>query len=111
MSRRPQEPPRSVSRHHRLTFPKTSGIAVQLFKACRCCQKICCAREFVATNQEFTNSPFCAAGALHAFTHKDSQIDGTAPGLPQGDDEIRPRIHKSPMSVMPRDGDRKAGIP
>lgn len=73
MSRRPQEPPRSVSRHHRMTFLKTSGIAVQLFKAHRCCQKIRCAREFVTTNQEFTNSPFCAAGAPHAFTHKDSQ--------------------------------------
>jgi hypothetical protein len=73
MSRRPQEPPRSVSRHHRPTSLKTSGIADQLFKARRCCQKIRCARGFVTTNQEFTNSPFCAAGALQAFTHKDSQ--------------------------------------
>jgi len=73
MSRRPQEPPRSVSRHHRPTFPKTSGIAVQLFKVRRSCQKIRCARGIVATNQEFTNSPFCAAGASHAFTCKDSQ--------------------------------------
>jgi hypothetical protein len=73
MSRRPQEPPRSVGRYHRLTSLKTSGIADQLFKACRCCQKIRGAREFVSTNQEFTNSPFCAAGARHAFTHKDSQ--------------------------------------
>ena len=73
MSHHPQEPPRSVSRHHRLTSLKTSGIVAQLFKARRRCQKIRCARGFVATNQEFTNSLFCAAGAPHAFTHKDSQ--------------------------------------
>jgi hypothetical protein len=73
MSRRPQEPPRSVSRHHRPTSLKTSGIADQLFKACRCCQKIRCAGGFVAMNQEFTNSPFCATGAPRAFTGKDSQ--------------------------------------
>jgi hypothetical protein len=30
MSRRPQEPPRSVSRHHRMTFLKTSGIVARL---------------------------------------------------------------------------------
>jgi hypothetical protein len=110
MSRRPQEPPRSVSRHHRPTSLKTSGIADQLFKLRRRCQKIRRARGFVPTNQEFTNSPFCAAGAPHAFTHKDSQIDGTAPGLRRGDDEIRPCTHKSLMSVMPRDSDRKADI-
>jgi hypothetical protein len=74
MSRHPQEPPPSVSRHHRLTSLRTSGIAAQLFKARRCCQKIRCACEFMATNQGFTNSPFCAAGAAHAFIHKDSQI-------------------------------------
>jgi hypothetical protein len=73
MSRRPQEPPRSVSRHHRLTSLKTSGIADQLFKARRRCQKIRCAHGFVATNQGFTNSVFCAAGAQQAFTAKDSQ--------------------------------------
>jgi len=73
MSRRPQEPPRSVSRHHRLTFLKTSGIVDQLFKARRCCQKIRCARGFVAMNQGFTNSPFCTGGAPNAFTGKDSQ--------------------------------------
>src|SRR5580704_15036656 len=73
MSHRPQEPPRSVSRHHRLTFLKTSGIEAQLFKVSRCCQKIRCARGFVPTNQGFTDSPFCAAGAPRAFTHKDSQ--------------------------------------
>ena len=110
MSRRPQEPPRSVSRHHRMTFLKTSGITVQLFKARRPCQKIRCAHGIVATNQEFTNSPFCAAGVPLAFTHKDSQIDGTAPALPQGDDGIRPFTHKSLMSVMRRDSDRKADI-
>ena len=110
MSRRPQEPPRSVSRHHRLTSLKTSGIAVQLSKARRRCQKIRFARGIVATNQEFTNSPFCAAGVPLAFTSKDSQIDGTAPGLPQGDDEMRPCTHKSLMSVFPRDSDRKADI-
>jgi hypothetical protein len=70
MSRRPQEPPRSVNRHHRPTSLKTSGIVVQLFKARRRCQKIRCARGFVTTNQEFTNSPFGAAGALQAFTTK-----------------------------------------
>jgi hypothetical protein len=64
----------------------------------------------VATNQEFANSPFCAAGVPRAFTHKDSQIDGTAPGLLQGDDEIRPCTRKSLMSVMPRDSERKADI-
>ena len=74
MSRRPQEPPRSVSRHHRLASLKTSGIVDQLFKARRCCQKIRCALGFVATNQELTNSRFCAAGAPHAFTSKNSQI-------------------------------------
>jgi hypothetical protein len=42
--------------------------------------------------------------------NKDSQIGGTAPGLPQGDDEIMPCTHKSLMSVMPRDSDRKADI-
>jgi hypothetical protein len=73
MSRRPQEPPRSVSRHHRLASLKTSGIADQLFKTRRCCQKIRCACGFVPTNQEFTDSLFYAAGAPHAFTHKDSQ--------------------------------------
>lgn len=73
MSRRPQEPPRSVSRHHRLTSLKRSGISGQLFKARRRCQKVRCARGFVATNQGFTNSPFCPAGAPHAFTRKDSQ--------------------------------------
>ena len=73
MSRRPQEPPRSVGRDHRLTFLKTSGIAVQLFKACRCCQKIRCACGFVPTNQDFTNSLFCTGGARRAFTSKDSQ--------------------------------------
>ena len=73
MSRRPQEPPRSVSRHHRMTFLKASGIVGQLFKARRPCQKIRCAHGIVATNQEFTNSPFCAAVLLRAFTHKDSQ--------------------------------------
>jgi hypothetical protein len=73
MSRRPQEPPRSVSRHHRLASLKTSGIVGQLFKACRRCQKIRGTGGFVPTNQEFTNSPFCAAGAPRAFTHKDSQ--------------------------------------
>ena len=73
MSRRPQEPPRSVSRHHRLASLKTSGIADQLFKARRCCQKIRYGRGFLATNQEFTNTPFRAAGAPRAFTHKDSQ--------------------------------------
>ena len=70
MSRRPQEPPRSVSRHHRLASLKTSGIADQLFKPCRCCQKIRGAPGFVPTNQEFTDSPFCAAGASQAFTTK-----------------------------------------
>ena len=70
MSRRPQEPPRSVSRHHRLASLKTSGIADQLFKTRRCCQKIRGTRKFVPTNQEFTDSPFCAAGALQAFTTK-----------------------------------------
>jgi hypothetical protein len=30
MSRRPQEPPRSVSRHHRMTFLKTSGIVARI---------------------------------------------------------------------------------
>ena len=73
MSRRPQEPPRSVSRHHRLASLKTSGIVDQLFKTRRCCQKIRCARGFVPPNQEFTDSPFCATGAPRAFTHKDSQ--------------------------------------
>jgi hypothetical protein len=70
MSRRPQEPPRSVSRHHRPTSLKTSGIAAQLFKARRRCQKIRCAREFVATNQEFTIPLFCAAGAPARIHYK-----------------------------------------
>ena len=79
MSRRPQEPPRSASRHHRMTFLKTSGIADQLFKARRSCQKIRCALGIVATNQKFKNSPFCAAGAPHAFTTKIRK--STAPHL------------------------------
>jgi len=70
MSRRPQEPPRSVSRHHRPTSLKTSGIVDQLFKACRCCQKIRCTGGFVPTNQGLTNSPFCTGGAPRAFTTK-----------------------------------------
>jgi len=111
MSHHPQEPPRSVSRHHRLASLKTSGIADQLFKARRCCQKIRCAREFVPTNQEFTNSPFRATDAPRVFTHKDSQTGGTAPGLPRGDDEMRPFSHKSLMSVMPATATEKADIP
>ena len=69
MSHRPQEPPRSVSRDHRLTSLKTSGIVAR-YSRLRRCQKIRSARGFVAINQDFRNSPFCAASARHAFTEK-----------------------------------------